>query len=71
MVAVVYTPRGVRQIAIEDVMIGIAFTDAERDALAYKRYHHPVPHVQKRMDIVYLKSQSVAHQGIARLCQVS
>jgi transposase len=52
-------------------MIRIAFTDAERDALAYERYHHPVPHVQKRMEIVYLKSQDVAHQEIARLCRVS
>lgn len=52
-------------------MIRIAFTDAERAALAYERYHHPLPHVQKRMEIVYLKSQGVAHQEIARLCQVS
>ena len=52
MVAVVYTPRGVCQIAVEDMMIRITFTDAERDALAYERYHHPVPHVQKRMEIV-------------------
>ena len=52
-------------------MIQIAFSDAERDALVYERYHHPLPHVQRRMDIVYLKSQGVAHQEIARLCQVS
>lgn len=52
-------------------MIKITFTNAERDALAYERYHHPVAHVQKRMDIVYLKSQGVAHHEIARLCQVS
>lgn len=52
-------------------MIKIAFTTAEREVLAYERYHHPVPHVQKRMDILYLKSQGVAHQEIARLCQVS
>ena len=55
----------------EEVMIQIVFSDAERDALRYERYHHPLPHVQKRMDIVYLKSQGVAHQEIARLCHVS
>lgn len=52
-------------------MISIEFGDAERAALAYERYHHPSPHVQKRMEMVYLKSQGVAHQEIARLCQVS
>jgi transposase len=57
--------------AAEDKMIHIAFTDAEIDALDYERYHHPLPHVQRRMDIVYLKSQGVLHQEIARLCRVS
>jgi transposase len=55
----------------EDAMIQIDFTDAEIDALEYERYHHPVPHAQKRMEIVYLKSQGVLHQEIARLCRVS
>lgn len=52
-------------------MITIAFTDAEIAALVYERYHHPLPHAQQRMDIVYLKSQGVLHQEIARLCRVS
>ena len=52
-------------------MIRIEFSDAEREALAYQRDHHSSPHVQTRMEIVYLKSQNVAHQEIARLCQVS
>ncbi len=52
-------------------MIQIAFTDAEIAALAYERYHHPSPLVQKRMDVVYLKSQGVSHQEIARLCRIS
>lgn len=52
-------------------MIRIEFSDAERAALAYERYHHPSPHVQKRMEMVYLKSQGLPHQEIARLCQVS
>src|SRR5215210_9183547 len=52
-------------------MIRIEFSDAEREALTYERYHHPSPQVQKRMEMVYLKSQGVAHQEIARLCQVS
>jgi transposase len=52
-------------------MIQITFTDAEIDALDFERYHHPLAHVQKRMEIIYLKSQNVPHQQIARLCRVS
>jgi transposase len=52
-------------------MIQIAFTDVEIASLAYERYHHPSPLVQKRMDVGYLKSQAVPHQEIARLCRLS
>jgi len=52
-------------------MIQIAFTDAEIAALEYERYRHPSPQVQKRMEVVYLKSQAVPHQEIARLCRLS
>lgn len=52
-------------------MIQIAFTDAEIAALAYERYRHPSPHVQQRMEVVYLKSQGLPHQEIARLCRIS
>lgn len=52
-------------------MIQISFTEAEIAALAYERYHHPCPQVQKRMEAVYLKSQGFAHQDIARVCRIS
>ena len=52
-------------------MIQITFTDAEITALDYERYHHPCPQVQKRMEVVYLKSQGLAHQEIARICRIS
>jgi transposase len=52
-------------------MIQIAFTEAEIAALDYERYRHPSPHVQKRMEVVYLKSQAVPHGEIARLCRMS
>jgi len=52
-------------------MIQISFTDAEIAALAYERYHYPCPQVQKRMDVLYLKSQGFAHQAIARVCRIS
>ncbi len=52
-------------------MIQIDFTEAEIAALEYERYRHPSPHVQKRMEVVYLKSQGLSHQDIARLCRIS
>src|SRR5215207_3833741 len=52
-------------------MIQIAFTEAEVAALDYERYRHPSPHVQKRMEVVYLKSQGLSHNQIARLCRIS
>lgn len=52
-------------------MLQIAFTEAEIAALDYERYRHPSPHVQKRMEVVYLKSQGVSHTEIARLCRIS
>jgi transposase len=55
----------------EVVMIQIAFTEAEIAALDDERYRHPSPHVQKRMEVVYLKSQGLSHQEIARLCHIS
>lgn len=51
-------------------MIQIAFTEADIAALHYERYHHPSPQVQRRMEMLYLKSQGLAHQDIARLCRV-
>jgi len=53
------------------MMIQIDFTEAEIAALEYERYRHPSPHVQKRMEVVYLKSQGLSHQEIARLCHIS
>ncbi len=48
----------------------LTFTDQDIADLDYERYHHPAPHIQKRMEIVYLKSQGLPHQDIARLCRV-
>ena len=52
-------------------MITIEFTQEEIDALEYERYHHPDPKVQKRMEVLYLKSQGLPHQEIGRLCRIS
>jgi len=42
-------------------MIQINFSPEEIESLKYERYHHPHPHVQKKMEALYLKSQGIIH----------
>ncbi len=43
----------------------LKFTESERQALDYERYHHPHPKVQRRMEVLWLKSQGKAPQKSA------
>ena len=52
-------------------MIRIEFTEKMITELNYERYHHPHPKVQHKMEVLYLRSQGLAHQDIRRLCQIS
>lgn len=52
-------------------MIKLEFTPEQRQALHYHRFHHPHPRVQLKMEVLYLKSQGLAHTDIARLAQVA
>ena len=52
-------------------MITIAFTQQEIDTLRYERYHHPHPRVQRKMDVLYLKSQQLSHKEIGQLVGIS
>jgi transposase len=52
-------------------MLKIDFTQEDIDQLHYERYHHPHPLVQKKMEVLYLKSQGVKHQDICKLCKIS
>ena len=52
-------------------MIEIEFTPDEIEALRHYRFHHPHPHVQLKMEVLYLRSQGVANQEIIRLCNIS
>jgi transposase len=52
-------------------MLRLEFSEADRQALNYERYHHPHPRVQQRMEALWLKSQGVPHHQIARLCDSS
>lgn len=52
-------------------MIQITFTEAEIEALNQERTYHPHPRVRQKMNVLWLKSQEVAHQEICRLADIS
>ncbi len=49
----------------------LEFTSEIRETLNYERYHHPVPLVQRRMEVLWLKSHDLPHTLIAKLAGVS
>ncbi len=54
-----------------DMTTQIEFTPEIRETLNYERYHHPVPLVQRRMEVLWLKSHDLPHTLIAKLAGVS
>jgi transposase len=51
-------------------MIRINFTDEEIAVLSFERYHYPDPRVQKKFEVLWLKSQGLSHEIIAQLSGV-
>jgi len=49
----------------------LEFSPEIRDILNHERYHHPVPLVQRRMEVLWLKSHGLPHALIAQLGGVS
>jgi transposase len=49
----------------------VEFSTVEREGLQYWRFHHPHPRVQRKMEVLYLKSQGVAAAEVCRLCAIS
>ena len=49
----------------------LEFTPEIQAALNEERYRHPVPLVQRRMEVLWLKSHGLAHDLIAKLAGVS
>jgi transposase len=49
----------------------ITFTADDRHALAHDRYHHPDPRVQRKMEVLWLKSHGLNHDQIAAYADVS
>lgn len=52
-------------------MMRLIFSQEDRDALHYWRFHHPHPHVQQKMEALWLKGHNLPHQQIATLTGVS
>ena len=52
-------------------MIQVEFTPEAIAALHYERYHHPHPRVQRKMDVLLLKSNGLSHKHIALITRVS
>lgn len=49
----------------------ITFTADDRRTLAHDRYHHPDPRVQRKMEVLWLKSHGLSHDDIAAYADVS
>jgi transposase len=49
----------------------IEFTPETIKELKYWRYHHPVPLVQRRMDVLLLKNYNMSHARIAEINGIS
>ena len=52
-------------------MIHLEFSEEDKQALYYERFHHPHPRVQKKMEALWLKSQEISHQQISQLAGIS
>lgn len=51
--------------------IRLTFSEDDQQALSQERYQHPEPHVQRRMEVLWLISQGMKRQEAARLAGVS
>ncbi len=49
----------------------ITFTEEDRQALSHDRYHYPDPRVQRKMEVLWLKSHGLTHDRIAIYADVS
>jgi len=51
-------------------MIQLTFTPEEKEMIHYERFHHPHPHVQRKMEVLWCKSLGKSHQEIAEIAGV-
>src|ERR1700674_5001178 len=51
-------------------MRAFTFSTEEIEAIRHERYHHPHPRVQRKMEVLWLKSQGLTHAEIANPAHV-
>jgi len=51
-------------------MIHLSISEADQQTIAYERYHHPDPRVQRKMEILWLKKNDLPTPQIAQLAGV-
>ena len=47
------------------------FGEADKEAFNHERYYHPHPHIRRKMEALWLKSQVLPHAEICRLACIS
>ena len=52
-------------------MIKLEFTDEDKKLLSYGRFNYPHPRVQLKMEVLWLKSEGLSNQKIAKLAGIS
>lgn len=51
-------------------MIKVTISDQDLETIKHERFNHPIPRVQRRMEVLWLKSQGLSHQQICKLSGV-
>jgi transposase len=49
----------------------LSFSESDLRDITHDRYYHPDPHVQRKMEVLWLKSHGLPHEQIAALAGVS
>ena len=52
-------------------MRAVSFSEADLERIAYERYHHPDPQVQRKMEVLWLLHHGETHERIATLAGLS
>jgi len=52
-------------------MFNIEFTTTDQETINHERYYHPHPHVRRKMEALWLKSQELPHHEICRLASIT
>ena len=52
-------------------MSATEFTDEQVEQLAFERFHHPHPRVQRKMEAVFLKAKGLSHLEVCELVGIS